>query len=202
MDTTMIQNRELTMDDYLAMFRRRARSILIPALIGPLLGYLAFVPVKKFYGKYTSQSVVLIESQKVPENMVQPVVSDDLNARIGMLRALATSDSEMRPVLQNLFPGKSGQEIDAMLEDMRLQPQLLSPPFSDLSQITASSIRRRPGQQESPGFMVSYVSSNPSDAQRVCEALTSKEPGVHSGQRKGHRGRTDAGARRRQAQTG
>lgn len=170
----MIQNRELTMDDYLAMFRRRARSILIPALIGPLLGYLVFLPVKRLYGKYTSQSVVLIESQKVPENMVQPVVSDDLAARIGMLRALATSDSEMHPVLQNLFPGKSSQEIDAILEDMRSQPQLLGAPFSDLSQITGGSLRRRPGQQESPGFMVSYISSNPSDAQRVCEALTSK----------------------------
>ncbi len=175
MDTKkMIQNRELSMDDYLAMFRRRARSILIPALIGPLLGYLAFLPVKKFYGKYTSQSIVLIESQKVPQNMVQPVVSDDLTARIGMLRALATSDSEMRPVLQNLFPGKSSQEIDFILEDMRSQPQLLSAPFSDLSQITGSSIRRRPGQTESPGFMVSYMSSNPRDAQRVCEAVTSK----------------------------
>jgi uncharacterized protein involved in exopolysaccharide biosynthesis len=172
MDTKMIQNRELSMDDYLAMFRRRARSILIPALIGPLLGYLAFLPVKKFYGKYTSQSVVLIESQKVPENMVQPVVSDDLNARIGMLRALATSDSEMRPVLQNLFPGRSSQEIDSILEDMRSQSQLLGAPFSDLSQVTGG-IRRR-GQNASPGFMVSYISSNPRDAQRVCEALTSK----------------------------
>ncbi|HKU25810.1 MAG TPA: hypothetical protein VJQ54_10090 [Candidatus Sulfotelmatobacter sp.] len=175
MDTEMIQNRELTMDDYVAMFRRRARVILIPALIGPLLGYLAYLPVKKFYGKYTSQSIVLIESQKVPETMVQPVVSDDLTARIGMLRALATSDSEMRPVLTNLFPGRSSGDIDGMLEDMRNQPQLIGSPFSDLSQITGGgAIKKRPGQTESPGFMVSYMSSNPRDAQRVCEAVTSK----------------------------
>jgi uncharacterized protein involved in exopolysaccharide biosynthesis len=170
----MIQNRDLTVDDYLAMLRRRARIVLIPALIGPLLGYLAYLPVQKFYAKYTSQSVVLIEGQKVPENMVQPVVSDDLTARIGMLRALATSDSEMRPVLTNLFPGRSSQEIDGILEDMRSQPQLLGAPFSDLSQIAGGSVRRRPGQTESPGFMVSYISSNPRDAQRVCEAVTSK----------------------------
>src|SRR5579864_1591911 len=103
MEEEMIQNRELTMDDYLAMFRRRAKIILIPALLCPLLGYFAYLPVKRFWGKYTSQSIVLIESQKVPENMVQPVVSDDLQARIGMLRALATSDAEMRPVLVSLF---------------------------------------------------------------------------------------------------
>lgn len=170
----MIQNRELTVDDYLAMFRRRARYILIPALLGPVLGYLAYLPVKKFYGKYTSQSVVLVEGQKVPENMVQPVVSDDLTARIGMLRALATSDSELRPVLMNLFPGKSSQEIDGILEDMRSQPQLLGAPFSDLSQIVGGSVKKKPGQTESPGFTVSYMASNPRDAQRVCEALTSK----------------------------
>lgn len=170
----MIQNRELTVDDYLAMFRRRARYILIPALLGPVLGYLAYLPVKKFYGKYTSQSIVLVEGQKVPENMVQPVVSDDLTARMGMLRALATSDSEMRPVLMNLFPGKSGPEIDGILEDMRSQPQLLGQPFSDLSQIVGGSVKKKPGQTESPGFTVSYMASNPRDAQRVCEALTSK----------------------------
>jgi uncharacterized protein involved in exopolysaccharide biosynthesis len=171
----MIQNRELTMDDYLAMFRRRSKIILIPALLCPLLGYLAYMPVKKFFGKYTSQSIVLVESQKVPENMVQPVVSDDLQARIGMLRALATSDAEMRPVLVGLFPGKSAQQIDSILEDMRNQPDLVSPPFSDLSQLTGGSpIRRRPGQLQSPGFMISYTASDPREAQEICEALTSK----------------------------
>ncbi len=168
----MITNRELTMDDYLAMLRRRGKLILTLGLIGPVVGFLAYLPVKKFYGKYTSQAIVLVEGQKVPENMVQPVVSDDLQARIGMLRALATSDSEMRPVLANLFPGKSAGEIDGVIEDMRSQP--LVGPFSDLSQITGSTIKRKPGQQENPGFTVSYTNPDPRDAQRVCEALTSK----------------------------
>jgi uncharacterized protein involved in exopolysaccharide biosynthesis len=172
----MIQNRELTMDDYLAMLRRRAKVILIPVLLGPLLGYLAYLPVKRFYGKYTSQSIVLIEGQKVPENMVQPVVSDDLQVRIGMLRALATSDSEMRPMLTNLFPNKPAAQIDGMLETMRSEPDLVSPPFSDLSQITgaSTSIKRRPGQSQSPGFMISYTAAEPREAEEVCEALTSK----------------------------
>jgi hypothetical protein len=32
----MIQNRELTMDDYLAMLRRRLPAILLPALLVPV----------------------------------------------------------------------------------------------------------------------------------------------------------------------
>jgi len=60
----MIQNRELTMDDYLSMLRRRAKVILIPALLAPLVGFLvsyAFTP------KYSSQSTILVEGQKVPD---------------------------------------------------------------------------------------------------------------------------------------
>ena len=34
----MIENRELSMDDYLAMLRRRLKVILIPALLAPSLG--------------------------------------------------------------------------------------------------------------------------------------------------------------------
>ena len=76
--------------------------------------------------------------------MVQPVVSDDLTARIGMLRALASSEREMVPVLTSLFPEKSAEEIDRILEDMRSQPQLLGAPFSDLSQINADgSVRKQ-----------------------------------------------------------
>ena len=164
----------LFLEDVVLRERGVMRTIAMLALAGSLLGYVTYLPVKKFYGTYTSQSIVLIEGQRVPENMVQPVVSDDLTARIGMLRALATSDSEMRPVLMNLFPAKSSEEIDGILEDMRSQPQLLGAPFADLSQITGGTLKRRPEQTVSPGFMVSYLSSNPREAQQVCEALTSK----------------------------
>ena len=170
----MIENREFTMDDYLAMLRRRTKVILFPVLGATLLGYLTYVVVNRKFAKYTSTSLVLVEGQKVPDTMVQPVVKDDLDTRIGMLRAQATSDSEMRPVLQSLFPRKSSEDIDAMLEDMRSQPQLVGAPFSDVSQITGSTVKKKPGQSQSPGFMVSYMAANPLDAQKVCEALTSK----------------------------
>ncbi len=35
----MIENRELTMDDYLAMLRRRLKVILIPTLLAPIVGF-------------------------------------------------------------------------------------------------------------------------------------------------------------------
>ena len=166
----MIENRELNIDDYLAMLRRRAKWILIPAVVAPLVGFLISYAMT---AKYTSQSVILVEGQKVPENMVQPVVSDDLQTRIQMLTRISTSDSEMRPVLSSLFPSRSSQQIDSMLDDMRSQTDLVVP-FSDFSQLSGSSVKKKPGQTASPGFFVSYTAPNAREAQQVCEALTSK----------------------------
>ncbi len=50
----MIQNRELTMDDYLGMLRRRAKVILIPAVVATVLGYFAYLTANRYYAKYTS----------------------------------------------------------------------------------------------------------------------------------------------------
>ena len=36
----MIDNRDLTIDDYLAMLRRRVKLILIPTLLAPIAGFL------------------------------------------------------------------------------------------------------------------------------------------------------------------
>jgi Capsular polysaccharide biosynthesis protein len=79
----MIENRELTMDDYLAMLRRRLKVILIPTLLAPLVG---FAVSYAFSPKYTSQSLVLVEEQKVPEGYVKPVVTEDLGAACGHAR--------------------------------------------------------------------------------------------------------------------
>jgi uncharacterized protein involved in exopolysaccharide biosynthesis len=46
----MMEERELTMDDYLAMLRRRIKVILTPALLAPLAGFLISYA---FPAKYT-----------------------------------------------------------------------------------------------------------------------------------------------------
>ncbi len=117
----MIENRELNIDDYLAMLRRRLKVILIPALLAPLVGFLisfAFPP------KYTSQSLVLVEEQKVPEGYVKPVIRLSLDTQ---------------PV-----------------------------------QTTGTTpAKRRPGQNDVPGFYVNFTADNPREAQQICSELTS-----------------------------
>src|SRR5579864_4747029 len=165
----MIESRELTMDDYLAMLRRRARVILIPAVLAPVVGFLisyAFPP------KYTSQSTILVERQKVPENMVQPVVSEDWTARVATLQQQVLSQTQLQPIVQKIYPNKSGQEMSQIIDDIR-ENMTVEPVVSDLS-LTSGTLKKKPGQSSPvPGFTVSFTAANAREAQQICNELTS-----------------------------
>src|SRR5271163_2098748 len=90
-----MENRELNMDDYLAMLRRRIKVILIPALLAPLAGFLiSYMPL--FPPKYTSSATILVEGQKLPDNYVTPVITSDFAQRVQTLSQQVISPSKLR----------------------------------------------------------------------------------------------------------
>jgi len=103
-----MENRETIQDDYLAMLRRRIKVILI--LRFSRAGRDFWSPML-FPAKYTSQSLVLVEVQKVPEGIVQPVVTEDLNARIATLEQQVLSQSSLQPMLERTGLAKPGQNM-------------------------------------------------------------------------------------------
>ena len=163
----MIENRELSMDDYLAMFRRRIKVILIPALLAPLAGFLISYA---FPAKYTSQSLVLVEEQKVPEGYVKPVVTEDLMQRIATVQQRVLAQSRLLPALQNL-PIAKNRNVADMVDDVRSN-LTIEPVSTDISQ--AAKKPKKPGQSNDvPGFTVNYTARSPREAQEVCDAVTS-----------------------------
>jgi uncharacterized protein involved in exopolysaccharide biosynthesis len=164
----MIQNRELTMQDYSAMLRRRAKAILIPALLAPLAGFaVSYI----FPPKYTSSSVILYEEQKVPDKMVMPVVTEDLTARVATLQQQVLSQSRLQPVVDRLFPGKSSEESAAIIDTIRLNVKV-QPIITELSAIGGPGKAPKPGQSALPGFSLNYTSPNSREAQQICNELT------------------------------
>ena len=165
----MIENRDLTLDDYLSMLRRRLKLILIPALLAPLVGFLISYA---FTAKYTSQSLVLVEGQKVPEGVVQPVVTADLAQRIATMQQQVLGRNRLQPIVEkrpNLFRG--GKSLEDVLEDVRAGVQI-EPVVTDLSAIANTGGGKRRGGSV-PGFYVNFTTANPRDAQDVCNDLTS-----------------------------
>src|ERR1700675_2636212 len=162
----MSENRELTMDDYLAMVRRRLKVILIPPLLSPLAGFMVSYV---FPPKYTSQSTVLVEGQKVPDNYVQPVITSDFTQRVQTLQQQVLSPARLRPVIQSLNlvkPDEEGKLISDIQQNLSVQPVITS--MSAAASAGASGAKKKKSsasQEPVPGFNVEYADSNPARAQ-------------------------------------
>ncbi|HWZ81682.1 MAG TPA: Wzz/FepE/Etk N-terminal domain-containing protein [Terriglobales bacterium] len=175
----MIENRDLTMDDYLAMVKRRLKVILIPALLAPIAGYLvsyAFPP------KFTSQATVLVEVQKVPGTYVQPVITADLMQRVATMKQQILAPARLRTMIDGLNVAKPGEE-SAIIQEIQSTMTVaalssdMSAPSSSSSSSSAGSTKKSnapkqaPNTTSVPGFLIGYSSSSPRRAQEICNAL-------------------------------
>ena len=159
----MIENRELSMDDYLAMLRRRAKVILFPAVLAPLAGFLVSF---SFPAKYTSQSVVVVEEQKVPDAYVKPMITEDVMQRAEAIRQRVLSTDLLEPAVQRLGLAKRGRSLDEVVETTR--QNLTVGPLVPETAVTLG--KKKSG--DVVGFSVTYMADNPNDAQAVCSQLT------------------------------
>ena len=154
----MLGHRELTVEDYGGILKRRFWLILICAItfLGVGIG-VAYIITPQF----VSQTLVLIEQQQVPTDYVTPVVTQDLGERLASMREQILSRSRIEPIIEqfNLYAGH-GATMDDRVE---------------LTQ-KAIGVKPIPSSQNShgmPGFFVTFKAQDPRTAQQVCGEITS-----------------------------
>ena len=154
----MLGHRELTVEDYGGILKRRFWLILICAItfFGVGIGVTFVIPPQ-----FVSQTLVLIEQQQVPANYVTPVVTQDLGERLASMREQILSRSRIEPIIEqfNLYAGH-GATMDDRVE---------------LTQ-KAIGVKPIPSSQNShgmPGFFVTFKAQDPRTAQQVCGEITS-----------------------------
>ena len=153
----MLGHRELTMQDYMEILKRRSWLILtcMVVLLGVGIGITFVVPPQ-----YVSQTLVIIEQQKVPENYVKPVVNEDMNARLASMREQILSRSRIQPIIErfNLFSAGNAT-------------------MDDRVDLTRKAIGINPIRSEQahgmPGFFISFKAQDARTAQQVCGEITS-----------------------------
>lgn len=158
----MIGQREMKLDDYWAILRRRRWMILIPAIIGPILA----VAVTFFlHEEYKSTTLVLVEDQKVPDNIAHSVVTDDLNVRLSSMQEQILSRTRLQPIIEK-FGLFKGDQNKLPMEDLvdRLRTAIEVTPVRAMS-------GTRPGGL--PGFYINVTLDNARTAQQVCAEITS-----------------------------
>src|SRR2546430_4810357 len=152
--------------------RRRMKVILTLALSAALGGFLISY---LFLAKYTSQSTVLVEGQKVPDSYVQPIIIADFTQRIQTLSQQVLSPSRLRPMIQNLAivkPEEENKLIDDIQHNMSIEPVISS--MSAAAQAEGSAAKKEASATDVPvpGFNVEYTDSNAVRAQKICNAVT------------------------------
>jgi polysaccharide chain length determinant protein (PEP-CTERM system associated) len=155
----MLGHRALNLEDYSAILKRRWWIVVIPAILLPIIAY----GISHFVQpRYVSQTLILVEQQKVPDNYVKPVVTEDLSARLASMKQQILSRSRIQPIIErfNLYGSSNmgmDDRIDAVRKNIGINP-------------IQSSI---PGAGGLPGFFISYQASDPRTAQLVCGEITS-----------------------------
>jgi polysaccharide chain length determinant protein (PEP-CTERM system associated) len=155
----MLGHRALTMQDYTVILKRRWWIIAIPAIIFPIVGYAITFLVQP---QYVSQTLVLVEQQKVPDSYVKPVISEDLSGRLATMREQILSRSRLQPIIErfNLLANSKmsmDDRIDQTRKNIEIRP-------------IQSDIARTGGL---PGFFISFKASDARTAQLVCGEITS-----------------------------
>jgi polysaccharide chain length determinant protein (PEP-CTERM system associated) len=153
----MLGHRELTMQDYAGMLKRRIWLILAFAVLSLVIGLGISYTLPP---QYVSQTLVLIEQQKVPENYVKPVVNEDLGSRLASMKEQILSRSRIQPIIEryNLY-GDSKSDMDDRVE-MTRKAIGINPIRSDQS-------------HGMPGFFISFKAQDAHTAQQVCGDITS-----------------------------
>ena len=155
----MLGHRVLSPEDYLQILKKRAWIVIVPAVLFAAvgIGLSLFVPPK-----YDSQTLVLIEQQKVPENFVRSVVAEDINSRLASMQEQILSRSRLQPIIERFhLYGNKGLGMDARI-DMVRRDIGINP--------IQSQIARTGGL---PGFFISFRASDARTAQQVCGEITS-----------------------------
>ncbi len=153
----MLGHRILKASDYVAILKRRALWLIIPAI---LCAAAALATSFFIAPRYVSQTLVLIEQQKVSEDYVKPVIAADLDARLASMKEQILSRSRIQPIIEkfNLYPGaKMDERVDATRKNIDIKP-------------IRSEISRANGL---PGFFILFTAGDPRTAQQVCSEITS-----------------------------
>lgn len=160
----MILQRELTLEDYLTILRRRIWFIVIPAVIFAVGAYAFSLLLKN---RFTSETVVLVEQPSVSENLVPRILGGgDANQRLATMQEQILSRTRLQQIIEKFGLYKEDISKGAHMEDLVARLRL---------SITVSAVRPMAETRASglPGFTVSVVADQAFTAQQICAEITS-----------------------------
>lgn len=150
----------LSLGELWAALRRRRWWVLVPVFV---FGWMSFIVARYWPYLYSSEALVLVVQQKVPEQYVTPNVVSDLQDRLQSMQQQILSRTRLQSLIQqfNLYPRARARQtmedvVDQMRKDIHVVPVVAT---SKAGELTA--------------FSISYEAQDPRVAQQITNELTS-----------------------------
>jgi polysaccharide chain length determinant protein (PEP-CTERM system associated) len=155
----MLGHRPLNADDYLAILKHRWWLFALPAILLSAAGIAATLYISP---QYVSRTSVLIDQQKVPDELVKPVVSEDINSRLASMNEQILSRSSIQPMVEKY--GLYATQHLSMDDRVDLARKNI-----DIKALPTGFARAN----GAPGFEISFTANDAHTAQMVCAEITS-----------------------------
>ena len=146
---------ELQLRDYVDILRRRRLWALLTALGAFVMGVVVAI---RLPNAYHSETVIVVDPQKVPESIV-PSTAPNVLDRLSTIRQLVLSPTRLTELIKkfNLFPGAKGQrEVEVVVAQMQ---KAITIEVSDS------------GNQRLSAFKIGYTSRSPQQAAFIANQL-------------------------------
>jgi polysaccharide chain length determinant protein (PEP-CTERM system associated) len=158
----MVGNNQISLADAKRILRRWWWMLPITTIFFGGLGLLATMVLPK---RYTSQTMVLVESPTVSSKLVEPVITEDLNHRLASMQEQILSRTRLQPVIEK-FGLYAADRGTAHMEDLvdRLRSAVKITPLEPMAGTN---------NRQLPGFYINVTFNNGQLAQQICTEITS-----------------------------
>ena len=158
----MLHDKNLDVRQYVDILLRHIWVVLIPTLSIPLIAYALS---RTIHNRYTSQTLVVVDQEKVAENLVKPAVTGEINDALANLSEQILSRTRLESIIDRFGLFKS--------EHGRLTNDLLVEQLRGMIAVTPLKGGAPGTQGGASGFHISVTASSPRLAQQICDELMS-----------------------------
>src|SRR5438045_3867808 len=144
----MIGHREMSAEEYGAILRRRWWVLAIPTIVVPAIVAFASLYIPN---RYVSQTLVLVEQQRVPDTLVRPVVTEELQQRLASMQEQILSRTRLQPIIEK-FGVMKEQPISMEEKVDRMRKLVAVTPITPIRDTSHGTLH---------GFLIRYTAPTP-----------------------------------------
>jgi polysaccharide chain length determinant protein (PEP-CTERM system associated) len=154
----MLGHRDMTMEDYVGIVRRRIWLLIVPP-IALCIG--AYFVSRIIPPRFASTTQVIVQAQSVSTEIVAPIITGQMNERLASMKEQILSRSHLQPLIERF----------SIFKDTKLSPEAKIQNLHDAIQVDPIHAMEDTRASQLPGFKITVTLGSARLAQQVCSEI-------------------------------